>query len=427
MIVIMVKKSRLLFLFFFIYSTPWLSVADERILRSQDSVSERRHSELEALGRHLGGFKLFPKIGWNSEYNDNIFDTERNENRDYIAHIQPGLSILSDWNRHALNLVVDSDLGYYADNPGQDYQDMNLRLSGRLDVLRDSKLDLGFSYFKSHEERNSPDQRGGRNPTFYDTLNWNLFYNHKFNRIFTKFGIKAQHVDYENTDSLLGGRINHQDRNHWQYEPTIRLGYEIQPQYNAFVEFRYMGIDYDDRFDDNGFERESTGYKALAGFAFDATGLLTGDIAVGYQYKDVEDSRLAKTAGLTGELNLEWNPTQLTTVHSSIYRSIWETTLSGASGVFVTKMNVGVEHELLRQLLLSVDFDYDIKEYNGFNRAVFNEDRDEATYSVGVGGKYIFSRFLSIDLSYQYRKRNVNRDLRDYQTNQVFINLVGRI
>jgi len=124
---------------------------------------------------------------------------------------------------------------------------------------------------------------------------------------------------------------------------------------------------------------------------------------------------------------VEWNVTPLTTLHGSVYRSIWETTQVGVSGVFATDMNVGVEHELLRQLLLSVDFDYDVREYNGFNSAVFNEDRDEGIYSIGVGGKYIFSRFLSMDVSYQFRKRNVNRDLRDYQTNQVFINLVGRL
>ena len=418
------KQSVLFIAFFSLVSSVY---ADERIMRSQDSVTERRHSELEALGRYVGGFKLFPKIGFNSEYNDNIFDTQVRENRDYIAHIQPGLKVKSDWNRHALNLDLDSDLGYYADNPEQDYQDMKLRLSGRLDVLRDSTLNLGYSFYKSHAERSSPDQRGGATPTFYLTNGWDLSYKHKLNRFFTTVGMKAQHVNYDNTPTLIGGSINNQDRNHWYYEPSIRFGYEIQPQYDAFVDVRFTGIDYDEQFDDNGFERESSGYEALAGFAFDATGLLTGDIAVGYQYKEVVDSRLARTAGLTGRLNVEWNVTPLTTLHGSVYRSIWETTLNGASGVFATDMNVGVEHELLRQLLLSVDFDYDVREYNGFNNAVFNEDRDEGIYSIGVGGKYIFSRFLSMDVSYQFRKRNVNRDLRDYQTNQVFINLVGRL
>lgn len=403
------------------------SSADERIMRNQDSVTERRHSDLEALGHSIGGFTLFPKFGYNSEYNDNIFDTEIKQKRDYIAHIQPGFKLKSDWARHMLKLDVNSDLGFYSDNPDQNYEDVNLHLSSRVDVLRDSTLNLGFSFYKSHEERNSPDQQGGAAPTAYITNGWNLSYKHKFNRFFTKVGINAQHVQYDNTPAFIGGTINNQDRNHWHYQPSIRLGYEIQPQYDAYIDFRFTGIDYDERFDDNGFERESTGYEAIIGFAFDATGLLSGDIAIGYQYKDVVDNRLSRIAGLTGLLNLEWNVTPLMTIHSSIYRAIWETTQAGSSGVFVTNMNIGVEHELLRQLLLSADFDYNVQQYNGFDRTVHNEDRDEGSYSIRVGGKYIFSRFLSLDLSYQFRKRNVNRDLGDYQTNQVFLNLVGRI
>lgn len=421
---VLLKKTILSIILLLIFGA---SIADERILRKQDSVTERRHSKLEAIGRNVGAFKVFPKLGFNSEYNDNIFDTQVNERQDYIAHIQPGIKVLSDWNRHALKLDIDSNIALYADNPDQNYQDMKIRLSGQLDILHNSTLNLGYSFYKSHEDRNSPDQRGGKNPTFYNTHGFNLSYQHKLNRFFTKVGMKAHHIEYDNNTTTLGTRINHQDRNHWYYEPSIRFGYEIQPEYNAFVDFRYTGIDYDDRFDDNGFERESSGYEALAGFAFDATGLITGDIAVGYQYKRVEDSRLSKLAGLTGRLNVEWSITPLMTIHSRIYRSIHESTLSGVSGVFVTKMNVGVEHELLRQLLLSVDFDYDIRDYNGYDRRTANKDRDEATYGISVGGKYIFSRYLSADLSYQYRQRNVNRDLRDYQTNQVFLNFVGRI
>lgn len=424
---IVIRKVYITYFVLFSYLAPFSSIADERILRSQDSVSERRHSELEAIGRHVGGFKFFPKIGFNSEYNDNIFDTEIKEKTDYIAHIQPGLLVMSDWNRHALSLDLDSNIGVYAENSEEDYEDMKLRLSGRLDILRNSVLALSYSFYKSHADRNSPDQRGGATPTFYTTNTWNLSYQHKLNRFFTRIDMKAHHVNYDNTPTLIGGSINHQDRNHWFYVPSIRFGYEIQPQYNAFIDLRFTGIDYDERFDDNSFERESSGYEVSAGFDFDATGLLTGDIAIGYQYKEVVDNRLSTIAGLTGRLNLEWNITPLMTIHSSVYRAIWETTLNGASGVFATNMNIGVEHELLRQLLLSVDFDYDVREYNGFNKTFFNKDRDEGIYSIGLGAKYIFSRFLSVDLSYQFRKRNVNRNLADYQTNQVFLNLVGRI
>jgi len=44
---------------------------------------------------------------------------------------------------------------------------------------------------------------------------------------------------------------------------------------------------------------------------------------------------------------------------------------------------VNVEHELLRSLILRLNTDYKIAEYNGFNRAAFNEDREESGYILG--------------------------------------------
>ncbi|MFK5947858.1 MAG: outer membrane beta-barrel protein [Methylococcales bacterium] len=402
-------------------------MANERLLRSQDTVSERRKSELDPLGVHLYGFKLLPKFGWKTEYKDNIFKDENGRINDFITHIQPGFSLQSDWNRHAVNLAIDSDIAFYGQNNSEDYQDMNIRLNSRLDVLRGSALDSGFFFSRNHGDRGSPDDSAGLEPTVSTVKGFNLDYKHKFNRFSAKIGMIAQHVDYINKKTSLGTTINEQDRNNWHYVPSLRLGYEIQPQYEAFIEMRYSELIYDEQFDDNGLERSSHGYEGLMGIAFDATGLLTGDIAIGYKTRTIDDNTLSSISGMSGRLNLEWNPTPLMTVRSTVSHSIGETTQVGVAGIDNYAANIGVEHELLRSLLLRLNTSYFINQYNGFNKAIYSEDRKESGYIFGAGARYLMSRYVTIDVSYRFSKRNVNRDGADYELNQVFFNLIGHL
>lgn len=410
-----------------LFITCGSSFSDERLLRSQDSVTERRKSELDPLGVQLYGFKLLPKLDLKTEYKDNIFKDENGRISDFIEHIQPGFALQSNWSRHAVNLAIDSDIAFYGQNNSEDYQDMNIRLNGRLDVLRGSSLNGGYFFNKGHGDRGSPDDSAGKTPTESTVNGFSLAYKHKFNRFSTQISMIAQHIDYINTPRALGPDINQQDRNNWHYVPSLRLGYEIQPQYEAFIEMRYSELIYDERFDDNGAERSSHGYEGLIGIAFDATGLLTGDVAVGYKHREIDDQSLADMGALTGRLNLEWNPTPLMTVRGKFLHEFSETTQIGVSGVERSTFGISVEHELLRSLVLRLNTDYKLADYNGFNRAAFNEDREESGYGLGAGVRYLMSRYITIDLSYRFKKRNVNRARQDFELNQVFLNLVGHL
>ena len=418
------RKSACLVILFFLCGS---SFSNERLLRSQDVAADRRKSELDPLGVHLYGFKLLPKFGWETEYKDNIFKDEDGLVNDFITHIQPGFALNSDWNRHSVNLAIDSDIAFYGQNNSEDYQDMNIRLNGRLDVLRDSALDGGFFFSKNHGDRGSPDDAAGLEPTVSTLKGFNLGYKHKFNRFSAKIGMIAQHIDYINKQTSLGTTINMQDRNNWHYVPSLRLGYEIQPQYEAFVEMRYSELIYDEQFDDNGLQRSSHGYEGLMGIAFDATGLLTGDVAIGYKQRTIDDARLSSISGMTGRLNLEWNPTPLMTVRSVISHSIGETTQIGVAGVDNYSANLGVEHELLRSLLLRLNTSYFINQYNGFDETAFDDERRESGYGFGAGARYLMSRYVTVDVSYRFNKRNVNYVGGDYAVNQVFFNLIGHL
>jgi hypothetical protein len=396
---------------------------------------ERQADAYKPLGINAGGFTILPKLDINNEYNTNIFYRDGKVSGgvvdSYIAHFMPGVTARSNWTRHALNLKFDSDITQYSNLGNQaNYQDLFTTVDGRIDIARDSHFDTAFAYNSIHENRASPDQINGIGPTFYDTKNINGFYNQKLNRVSVKAGVDTIRYDYQNVQTSLGTPLQMASRNHWEYMPTVRLGYEIQPEYEAYVKFVYKDASYDSGVYANGvvtgtpYNRNSGGYNALTGLAFELTNLVTGDASVGYVERSYNDARLTSIAGVNGFVNLKWRPTTLTTVNGKFSRDINETTQAGVSGVFGSTFALGVEHELLRNVILVAGGNYTNNQYQGFVTP-YAGNRVDDIYGGNAGVKYLFNRNLSTDLSYTYQTRNTNYALTNYEVNQVMLNLKG--
>lgn len=396
-----------------------------------EATEERQGSEYARQGIRMSSFVFSPKLDVDNQYDTNIYKQDKNLNPvdSYVAHFRPGLNVRSDWNRHALNLMFDSDITQYATQGEQNnYQDMFTRLGGRLDVLRDSYLDAGFNYNSVHEDRGSPDQIAGRAPTFYDTKAIDAFYIHKLNRVSVKGGLDAIRYDYQDVSTSLNTVLAMSTRNHWEYVPSIRLGYEIQPEYEAYVKFAYKKADYDALVSSSGagtaYNRSSAGFNALGGLAFELTSLVTGDMSVGYLQRSYDDPRLSSISGINGFVNLKWRPTLLTTLTGKLAHDINETTQAGVAGVLATGISLGAEHELMRNVILSAGGNFANNDYQGFvaPRLV---NRNDKVYGGNVAAKYLLNRNLSAALSYTYQSRDVNYLFSNYEVHQVMLNLRG--
>jgi len=398
-------------------------------------VKERQSGEYAQQGIRTGAFTVLPKMDMTNQYDSNIYKRDKTsapnaEIDSYVAHFKPGVDVRSNWNRHALNLKFDSDLTQYATQGNQNnYEDLFTRLDGRLDVVRDSHLDTGFAYNSVHEDRGSPDQINGLSPTFYDTKAIDAFYTHKLNRVSVKGGLDTIRYDYQDVLTSLNTPLLMSTRNHWEYAPSIRLGYEIQPEYEAFVKFVYKEADYDTLTRSSGagiaYNRNSTGYNALGGLAFDLTDLVTGDMSVGYLQRSYVDSRLPDISGINGFVNLKWRPTALTTVNGKFSHDILETTQEGVAGILASGISLGAEHELMRNVVLSAGGSFTNNDYQGFI-APNLENRNDKVYGGNVAAKYLLNRNLSTDLAYNYQSRDVNYVFSNYEVHQVMLNLRGQ-
>lgn len=391
-----------------------------------ETVKTRPRPELEPLGVRAGSFLFFPKMEVQEEYTDNIFASRHNKKDDFITSVKPGLSVESDWNNHAVNFSTGGNFGFYADKNSQNFRDWNASADGRLDVTRDIALFGGGGYARLHQERGSPDETGTKEPVKYNFWSGFASYVHTLDSLNFTLTPEFRRYAYSDAQSFVGPSSNEHDRDRNEYSVSFRTGYEFAPAYEGFVRFGGNRRNYDDTPDDNGFDRDSWGYEAVVGLAFDLSGVTSGDVFAGYQKQRLnDDANLDNLSGPTFGASIDWSATTLTTVGAKVVRNIETTTFSGASGYWATLGEITVDHELLRNLLLNGSFGVVSNDYEG-------RRRNDWIYTAGVGARYMMNRHLYANFGYRFRSRDSRHEdtaagSRDYIENRVRISLEAQL
>ncbi len=381
----------------------------------QMDVASRPHPELDPLGIRAGGFFLYPNIAVGETYNDNIFATATDKKSDFITTISPSVLLRSNWSNHEVHALAEADIGRYASHDDEDYKDYRTLLGGRLDVRRDTQISGNVGYSHQHEDRSSPDDVRGLEPTTYDKAAADAAFMQRFNRFAARVELQGNHLNYDDVPTSTGTIFN-SDRDRYETESALRLSYDFLPNYSVFVRGAYRQNIYDQDRDRNGFDRNSTGYKIDTGVAVDLTGVLTVEAHAGYLSTDFDDARLETVQGLSAGVLGTWNVTRLTTVKVDINRDVHPTTLNGAAAELDTGGFVSVDHELLRNLILSGRLGYTRSTFEGINR-------DDDNYAAGLSARYLIARGVALTGSYTYDDRASNVSFADYKRNLVMLRL----
>jgi hypothetical protein len=370
------------------------------VLPRGDTVGTRARPEYDPLGIRTGAFLIFPQIAVDGVYNDNIFATNNKKQDDIIVVVRPEVSIESNWARHAFAVAGGGEFAFYTQNGREDYQDWFAATDGRIDVSRDVAFYLGGGAARRHEPRGSPDaETDAKEPTVYYEYNAFGRYDHTFDRLDLTVDALFDRLDYTNTPASEGPHIDNNDRDRNVYSTPIRLGYEMSPGYEAFVRVAPNIRRYDETPDLDGQDRDSWGYQATGGLAVDFGGITFGEIYGGYMQQFYSDSDLDNVATPTFGGSITWNATTLTTVILAGERSVLETTAAGASSYISTAGELTVDHELLRNVILSAGGSVTNNDYQGISRT-------DWYYGGNARVRYLLNRNLYLSAGYTYRHRN---------------------
>lgn len=390
---------------------------------SEDGVLFRARPGYDPLGLRLGSFVALPSVSAGTLYNSNVFNTPSATKSDWALEIMPTLRLISDLPRHALSLLVGAHGLFHDRLTSEDTIDIAVSGQGRLDIRRSTNVVVDAGYDVLHENRGAPDLPGNAaKPTEYAATHVQATLNQSFNRLQVSAGASLQNLGYRNTKLTPPGPtvLDNHDRDRDTTTVFGQAAYEFSPGYSAFVRGSYNQRVYDLTQDSAGLRRDSHGLETDGGLQFEVTRLLIGQIYGGYLQQSFDDSHFSNIGGGAFGAQLEWHPTPLTTVRFNARRSIQDTTIPGASSYTSSHFAVGVDHELLRNLVISVDALYDDNVYNG-------APRSDAFWGASVGAMYLLNRNLEANLGYVFSKRDSNVAGFDYVNNLFRLGLVGKL
>jgi hypothetical protein len=301
-----------------------------------------------ALGIRAGSFLLFPSLDLNGAYNTNPERVNGGATPSPYIVAAPELRVQSDWERHSLTADISGSWTQYtADDlvPSLNTPYMNSKIDGRVDVSRDTQINLQLRGIISTDNPGSPNNAAGlaQLPVNFDTGE-TIGVTQQFNRLTMTFKGTFDRATYDPSLLTNGSLSSNADRNFDQYGGIGRIAYELDPGFKPYVEFEGDERIHDEEFDRNGLQRDSVGITGKAGVAVNLFGSLTGEMAVGYVNRVYRDPTLPNVGGVIEDGSLIWQPDGLNTVKLSATSQVYETVLDNASGELSRDLALEVDH-----------------------------------------------------------------------------------
>ncbi len=225
--------------------------------------------DYKPLGVRAGAFMLHPGVQLAGEYTDNAFYSNDNEQSDTILHVRPYITAQSGWSRHSLNISLAADIARYNDFGERDYEDYIFGITGRVDVKNRSFMSYSLDYMDLHEGLNNRSSEQGVEPTKYNLTGGSIGYDHTINRLSLAAKYAFYKLDFDNVRGANGRIIDNQDRDRKNNSYSLRAGYQFQTDKEAFVSYTGYNVDYDQKYDRNGFDRGGDGYTISGGLTAD--------------------------------------------------------------------------------------------------------------------------------------------------------------
>jgi hypothetical protein len=364
------------------------------------AVRDRPHPDYEAMGLQAGGFTLYPKMDIIGEYTDNVFATATGAVDDVILRLRPEVAVATDWSRSSLTAYVRSTISQYAEYDSENTVDYDLGAAGRLDVSRAMNIVGGASFGHQSEPRTTASsQLQSEEPIEYDVTSGYVAATRTTGRVKLSGRADVRAFDYEDGHTAAGVVVDQDDRDRTNTSFTGRVDVALSPATALFVQATANDRDYDLPSTLTTAARDSSGFEVLAGANFELGAVARGEVAAGYIEQNFDESVYKDLGGFGARVSLEWFPTQLTTVTLTGARTIEDSAIAGSGGYVSTNAAVQVDHEFMRNVILSGQVSYGNDDYDGI-------DRTDNRFAAQASATYLISRHLGASLAVSHYEQD---------------------
>ena len=397
-------------------SLPELTDRDNReeVPPEDTPVKNRQQPGYEPVGIRAGSWMFSPALTFGSFYDSNVFSSNTLKRSDIAAVVEPSLRAHTLWEQHGIDLRLDTQSTVYNQNSGLDQTNASLKGNAWFDISHDLAVLTDFQIAHLNEgvgTLSSP--ANAVQPTPYDLLSGDISLRKEFNRLTASIGFRTDSYDYQSTRAQDGSVINQDSRDGQIYTLHSRIDYAISSSVGWFA-----GVEGNERNirGTPGQSLDSQGYRALSGITVALSNLVTGEFGAGYVQQRFVDPTIGTIDGPSYRARLTWRPTRLLDVHFNAEQLVTETADTSSAGVLANAMQLGIDYELLRNVILSVDGGYETDRF-------FGQQRKDRVTSTDASIKYLLNRFAAISVFHRYTNRNSDIPAFSYDKNQVGINV----
>ncbi|KHK90200.1 outer membrane beta-barrel protein [Novosphingobium malaysiense] len=354
-------------------------------------------------------------IEFGAGYNDNIYVTRNREQDDFYFFVRPFVRAEIGSATTSLTVRGDGEIGRYADLGSENYEDWSLAADGRARLSAAFSMIGGGEWEWEHENRASPEAVAGTEPTRYQRGYGYLGLLGSSGQFSSRLAGTVTRYVFKDVPGA-GQTINNDDRDRVQSEIGARGGVKLKSGAELFAQGTFNWRDYDSRFDDWGYQRNSHGYSAGIGLRGKLGEELSGEVFAGWMEQDYRDVALPGVSTWDFGVVLDWQGKHGLGGSVRIDRSVEETTLPGASAYILTSGRVSLRSDLSPRVSAGIGVSGNHYHYVG-------ADRTEFVIGGDVWGRYWLNRHLYVGTSYMYGERNSNAAGFDYEQSRFQISI----
>lgn len=370
------------------------------------SVADRNAPEFSSMPVRIGPFEAFPAIELTTEYNDNIFALNDVPREDVIFSLRPSLLLRDRRPDRIVRLNLTAGLRKYAKTNAQDDEQIRISADTRWGLGSNTEYRLGGLINRNTEQRRDIDSFiTVAEPIAFTNLEGNAGITREFGFLQASLDGRVRSVEYDGFTNIDGERFDLAFRDFQVYNGQARLAYSRSRDQQFYVQLTAS-----DRNFQSGpllldgqpivpLDRSSRGGRLEVGYRQQLTELLYLDVRGGYLVQDFDDPTISSVDGLAFEADILWNVSPLTSIQVSGIRRVDDSINPLISGLVRTEGAVQVEHELLRNFIVTGN-----ARYTDLNQ--LNSPRDGTQWSVGSTADYRLDRNWSLTFRAEHFERN---------------------
>jgi hypothetical protein len=126
---------------------------------------------------------------------------------------------------------------------------------------------------------------------------------------------------------------------------------------------------------------------------------ISGEFGAGYVQQRFDDPTIGTIEGPSYRARLTWRPTRLLDIHFNAEQLVTQTSDTSATGVLANALQLGLDYELRRNVIVTLAGGYETDRF-------FGQLRKDHVSTADARVKYLLNRFSSVSAYYRYTARD---------------------